>query len=1016
VAAATTVAGLVYEFRTSRVQSALFTALARRMTYQVQPGSADLVSTASGPYDTRLGYANMERWLNKLATTGYRVELQAHSSPMLQRLSWFGVFPTYREKPQAGLRILDADAQPLFDARYPSRVYQDFQMIPPLVVRSLLFVENREILDTTTPYRNPAVEWDRLAKAMFDQSRKQLSRSGTSSGGSTLATQLEKIRHSPEGRTNGIVEKFRQMLSASLRAYQYGENTFQVRKQITCDYINSLPLASLPGYGEVHGLGDGMWTWFDADFVEVNRLLSMDEDRIGDIQLDRKRALAFRQVLSLLLAVNRPSHYLQRDREALHGRVDSYLRMLADSGAISARLRDLALSQRPVFRDRAPETQVASFADRKATDSIRAALLGLLNVDSTYQLDRLDLTVHTTIDGKASQAATQVLKRLADESYAASAGIVGKQLIENAPLDSVIYSFTLYEVGDGVNYLRVQADNYDRPLNINQGTRIELGSTAKLRTLATYLEIITELHTKYSRMPVGQLAAETPPGNDALTRWVLDYLCDRPEISVVTGLPKPVSTDKSLSGILEAAMSREFSAVPWEPFWTGGGLHYFANFNKEDNNKREISVRQAFRNSTNLVFIRMMREIVRYYINHNPKLSEEIITNPNHPRRQEYLNRFIERESRDFITKYYNRYKGKTIDEALKILAAKMRPTPYRLAVAYRSVKPDGGLDGMLEFLESRLPEEALAKVDPETLYRKYGPEHFDLGDRGYLARVHPLELWLLEYLYQRPQATLEEALERSKEIRQDVYRWLNRPRHKHAQDLRVRILLEVDAFAELHKVWKRQGYPFPSLTPSLATAIGSSGDNPAALAELMGVIQNGGIRYPTVRVERLHFARGTPMETLLTNRPAEPERAMPGAVAAVLRQELMGVVRHGTAVRASYALRRPDGTFWQIGGKTGTGDNRLESFDSNGFLIRSKVMSRTAAFVFLIGDRFYGTVIAYVPGQKAAAHSFTSALAVQTFRSLTPTYRPLLERDRDRSDRRLAQLNRTATSGSITR
>jgi hypothetical protein len=322
----------------------------------------------------------------------------------------------------------------------------------------------------------------------------------------------------------------------------------------------------------------------------------------------------------------------------------------------------------------------------------------------------------------------------------------------------------------------------------------------------------------------------------------------------------------------------------------------------------------------------------------------------------------------------------------------------------------------MLEFLESRLPEEALAKVDPETLYRKYGPEHFDLGDRGYLARVHPLELWLLEYLYQRPQATLEEALERSKEIRQDVYRWLNRPRHKHAQDLRVRILLEVDAFAELHKVWKRQGYPFPSLTPSLATAIGSSGDNPAALAELMGVIQNGGIRYPTVRVERLHFARGTPMETLLTNRPAEPERAMPGAVAAVLRQELMGVVRHGTAVRASYALRRPDGTFWQIGGKTGTGDNRLESFDSNGFLIRSKVMSRTAAFVFLIGDRFYGTVIAYVPGQKAAAHSFTSALAVQTFRSLTPTYRPLLERDRDRSDRRLAQLNRTATSGSITR
>ena len=32
-------------------------------------------------------------------------------------------------------------------------------------------------------------------------------------------------------------------------------------------------------------------------------------------------------------------------------------------------------------------------------------------------------------------------------------------------------------------------------------------------------------------------------------------------------------------------------------------------------------------------------------------------------------------------------------------------------------------------------------------------------------------------------------------------------------------------------------GYPFASLTPSLATAIGSSGDRPAALAELMGII-----------------------------------------------------------------------------------------------------------------------------------------------------------------------------------
>ena len=37
--------------------------------------------------------------------------------------------------------------------------------------------------------------------------------------------------------------------------------------------------------------------------------------------------------------------------------------------------------------------------------------------------------------------------------------------------------------------------------------------------------------------------------------------------------------------------------------------------------------------------------------------------------------------------------------------------------------------------------------------------------------------------------------------------------------------------------------------------ALGSSGDRPAALAALMGIIVNDGVRLPTARIERLHFA-----------------------------------------------------------------------------------------------------------------------------------------------------------------
>lgn len=54
-------------------------------------------------------------------------------------------------------------------------------------------------------------------------------------------------------------------------------------------------------------------------------------------------------------------------------------------------------------------------------------------------------------------------------------------------------------------------------------------------------------------------------------------------------------------------------------------------------------------------------------------------------------------------------------------------------------------------------------------------------------------------------------------------------------------------------------GYPFDHLVPSLATAIGSSGDRPAALSELVGIIQNDGVRLPTLRIDTLHFAANTP-------------------------------------------------------------------------------------------------------------------------------------------------------------
>jgi membrane peptidoglycan carboxypeptidase len=252
--------------------------------------------------------------------------------------------------------------------------------------------------------------------------------------------------------------------------------------------------------------------------------------------------------------------------------------------------------------------------------------------------------------------------------------------------------------------------------------------------------------------------------------------------------------------------------------------------------------------------------------------------------------------------------------------------------------------------------------------------------------------MWLVAYWQVHPGATWNEIEPASSNVRQECYQWLFRSRHKHAQDIRIRTLMEEEAFVEIAKSWRRLGYPFPSLVPSYATALGSSGDTPAALAELAGIILNRGERQAAVRLEDLHFAQGTPFDTTLKRRPAANERVLPPEVAAVVHAGMLGVVEKGTARMAWNAVMQ-DGVVIPVGGKTGTGDNRYQTFSAPGVVSNSRAVNRTATFVFTIGDRFFGTVVAYVPGDLATGQKFTSALPVQVFRTLIPGLEPVLRR-----------------------
>ncbi len=966
-----------FEIRTSEFQARWLTNHARSLTYAVQPGSSSAIRFPdAGPYDLRLGYSWVPDFLDRLESAGFEVESQARFSPALLELNDWGISPPYREKAQAGLRVLDRNDETLFHAAYPERVYEDFDAIPPLVVRSLLFIENRELLDPRFPKRNPAVEWDRLAKAAFDYAFRLADPDRKGPGGSTLATQLEKSRHSPGGVTGSAAEKLRQMAAASLRAYREGEETMEARKRIVVTYLNALPGAAVPGLGEVVGLAAGLEGWFGSDFDTVNALLWSLESQ-DPAAYRSEQALAFKQVLALLIAQRRPTHFLIRDRAALLALTDSYLRILAREGIIAEAFRDAALAETLAFRRFGAPPRPKLDRDRKSMNVIRAWLVSRLGLEGFYDLDRLDLTAESTLDQSAQQAVRELLDRLADPAALGSLGLKAPRLLERGDPAGVAYSFLLYEAGEGVNWLRIQADNIDQPFDVGDGAKLDLGSTAKLRTLVTYLEIIASLHKRYAgTSPEALRSVEVYP-SDRLTRWVIDKLQATPDIS--------------LPDLLAAAMDRSYSASPNERFFTAGGQHRFGNFDSRHDH-RVMPVRDAFRESVNLVFVRLMRDIVNYFQFQVPGSTARLLEDPEDPLRRDYLERFADREGRLFLSRFFRRHAGRTPDDMIADLLDDNRFNPTRQAAMLRFLEPDASLEAFQSRVAALMPQAKMAERRLEEIYDQYGPGRYDLNDQGYIAKIHPLELWLVAYLIGHPQAGLSEVIAASGAERIAVYRWLFDKRRKKAQDLRIRSLLEIEAFLEIHRAWKRQGYPFDRLVPSYATSIGSSADRPAALAELMGIILNDGIRYPSHRIRRLTFAEDTPYETTLAPRPSAGERVLPSEVAAAVRAALLDTVERGTAKRAYSALRRDDGSPLPIGGKTGTGDHKAKTFAPGGRLLAERTVGRAASFVFFIDDRYFGVVTAHVTGPEAANYKFTSALSVQLFSLTAPILLEMME------------------------
>jgi membrane peptidoglycan carboxypeptidase len=401
------------------------------------------------------------------------------------------VTPPYREPVVAGLVIRDLRGESIYDGRPRDTLFPSFDDVPPLIVSTLLFLENRELTNPTGPGSNPAIDWGRLGKASGLYVARGVGLPVRSEGGSTLAVQLEKYRHSESGRTASPLDKLRQLTAASLRAYRDGPDSTASRREIVLDYLNTMPLAAAPGYGEVHGLGNGLRAWFDLDLDGVEGALSSPGSGPA-------KAAAYKHVLALLYAVRAPTRYLVDDPGLLDQKITAYGDLLLKAGVIDREL-NRELREAPLrFGGRVDQPPIA-FAERRAARAIREDVRRILGVRSPWEMDRLHLEIESTIDGTLQDAATRLFGQLGTKAFVDAHGLRAERLLITGDPSRVVYSLLLFERAPSGNVLRVQADNLEQPFDINSGMKLDLGSTAKLRTLAHYLEVMESLHAELAR-------------------------------------------------------------------------------------------------------------------------------------------------------------------------------------------------------------------------------------------------------------------------------------------------------------------------------------------------------------------------------------------------------------------------------------------------------------------------------------------------------------------------------------
>ena len=123
-----------------------------------------------------------------------------------------GFPPPLREPPSGGLASKTAAASRSSTPARRQATRTSLSMPPPRGAVAPLRREPRAPATTCTRTATRSLEWDRLGRAGHRSTcARWLGAGAPAAGGSTLATQIEKFRHSPGGLTESPLEKLRQI-------------------------------------------------------------------------------------------------------------------------------------------------------------------------------------------------------------------------------------------------------------------------------------------------------------------------------------------------------------------------------------------------------------------------------------------------------------------------------------------------------------------------------------------------------------------------------------------------------------------------------------------------------------------------------------------------------------------------------------------------------------------------------------------------------------------------------------